>query len=222
MLLLWYYLSIPQRTNSGEPTMATTKAEAAAASKARILEGAQDLIMSRGYAAMTVDAICQSAGITKGGFFHHFANKEALGEAVLTKFWADVEERQAIAPYHAKTNAVEFLEGYIDHAILSYQDPKLQQGCMLAIFTMELAESNQALFEIASTHFATWRKELIEMFNKVAEQTGQSIDAQTWSDFYISTLEGALLLAKASGDPKSITRSLTLYKKLLIDSISKS
>ncbi|MES2181639.1 MAG: TetR/AcrR family transcriptional regulator [Pseudomonadota bacterium] len=37
-------------------------------SRDRILEGAQDLILSRGFSAMAVDAVCKLAGITKGGF----------------------------------------------------------------------------------------------------------------------------------------------------------
>jgi len=197
--------------------MGTSKAEAAAASKARILEGAQSLILKRGYTAMTVDAICQYAGITKGGFFHHFANKEILGEAVLTQFWEDVESRNAKAPYKNAATPLEYLEGYLDFAIQSYQDPALRQGCMLAIFTMELAESNETLFKIASSHFSSWRTELVEMLEKVTEYTGSQLDPTHWSDFYISTLEGALLLAKANDDPGVITRSLTLYKTILLN-----
>lgn len=190
-------------------------------SRNRILEGAQDLILARGFSAMTVDAICQSAGITKGGFFHHFSNKEALGEAVLAKFWNDAEERQLTAAYRNETDPLKFLEGYLDHAIEAYKDPELQKGCMLAIFTMELAESNQLLFKSASQHFDHWRTEFMAMLERAFASKTPSIDAQSWGDLYISTLEGSLLLAKAKNDPDAITRSLTLYKSLLLQAIRK-
>lgn len=191
-----------------------------AISRERILVGAQDLILARGFSAMTVDAICQSAGITKGGFFHHFPNKEALGEAVLAKFWNDAEERQITAAYRNETDPVKFLEGYLDHAIEAYKDPELQKGCMLAIFTMELAESNEALFKTASRHFDTFRTDLMAMLERAFASKNLPIDVQSWSELYISTLEGSLLLAKAKNDPQAITRALTLYKSLLLRSLA--
>lgn len=191
-----------------------------AISRERILVGAQDLILARGFSAMTVDAICQSAGITKGGFFHHFPNKEALGEAVLAKFWNDSEQRQVTAAYRKETDPAKFLEGFLDHAIEIYKDPELQKGCMLAIFTMELAESNEALFKAASRHFDTFQADLMGMLERAFASKDLSIDAQSWCDLYISTLEGSLLLAKSKNDPQAITRALTLYKSLLMGTLA--
>lgn len=196
------------------------KESKSAISRKRILEGAQDLILARGFSAMTVDAICQSAGITKGGFFHHFLNKEALGEAVLAKFWNDAEERQLKANYRNETDPLKYLEGYLDHAIEAYKDPELQKGCLLAIFTMELAESNEALFKSASKHFDHWRMEFMTMLERAFASASHSIEVQSWGDLYISTLEGSLLLAKAKNDPMAITRALTLYKSLLMRSLT--
>jgi TetR/AcrR family transcriptional regulator, transcriptional repressor for nem operon len=186
----------------------------------RILEEAQDLILARGFSAMTVDAICQSSCITKGGFFHHFPNKEALGEAVLAKFWNDAEERQLTAAYRNETDPMKYLEGYLDHAIEAYKDPELQKGCMLAIFTMELAESNEVLFKAASRHFEMFLADFMAMLKRAFASINPSFDVQSWSDLYISTLEGSLLLAKAKNDPNAITRALTLYKSLLIRSLN--
>lgn len=191
-----------------------------AISRERILEGAQDLILARGFSAMTVDAVCESAGITKGGFFHHFPNKEALGEAVIAKFWNDAEERQVTAAYRKLTDPVKYLEGYLDNAIEAYKDPKLQRGCMLAIFTMELAESHEALFKSASQYFNTWRTDFMAMLERACVSKKPAVDFHSWGDLYISTLEGSLLLAKANNDPMAITRSLALYKSLLMKSLA--
>lgn len=189
-------------------------------SQERILVGARDLILARGYSAMTVDAVCELAGITKGGFFYHFASKDVLGEAALSKFWRDAEERQSKAPFNNAPDPIKFLEGYLDFAIEAYQDPELQKGCMLATFTIELAESNEQLFKAASKHFFDWRTMLVEMFERASNYVGQKIDARAWSDLYISTLEGALLLSKSNSDPGAIKRSLTLYKSLILQSLA--
>jgi len=198
----------------------TTSKSKSEMSRARILDAARDSILSRGFAAMTVDAVCQSAGITKGGFFYHFESKDELGEAALAKFWSDAEERQSKAPFNMASDPIKYLEGYLDFAIEAYQDPELQKGCMLAIFTMELAESNEQLFKAASRHFAEWRAMLLDMFERASRHAGQKIDARAWSDLYISTLEGALLLSKSSHDPEAIKRSLSLYKSQLLQELS--
>jgi AcrR family transcriptional regulator len=55
----------------------------AAQSKERILAAAKELFLSRGYAATTVEAICEKAELTKGSLYYFFDSKEELGLAVL-------------------------------------------------------------------------------------------------------------------------------------------
>jgi AcrR family transcriptional regulator len=51
--------------------------------RARIVECARRMFNRHGFEAVSIDQIMASAGLTRGGFYHHFANKEELyGEAV--------------------------------------------------------------------------------------------------------------------------------------------
>src|ERR1700745_2407718 len=56
---------------------------AANQSKERILASAKELFLARGYAATTVDTICEKAELTKGSVYYFFDSKEDLGLAVL-------------------------------------------------------------------------------------------------------------------------------------------
>ena len=49
----------------------------------RILDAAENLIIARGVAALTLEAAAREAGVSKGGLLYHFASKEALLEALL-------------------------------------------------------------------------------------------------------------------------------------------
>ena len=185
----------------------------------RMLRAARDLILSRGFAAMTVDSVCSAAGVTKGGFFHHFGSKDGLGEAVLAQFWQDAAERQSKAGFQAANTHLDYVVGYLDHAIEAYQDPMIRQGCMLAIYTMELAETNPALFQSSVGYFRAWKEELVAMFGKLQQDLGlEDFDPVAWSELYIATLEGALLLAKSSDDVGVIVRALSLFKRQLLQS----
>lgn len=44
----------------------------------RLLEAASTIIAEQGVDALTLDAVAQTAGVSKGGLLHHFASKEAL------------------------------------------------------------------------------------------------------------------------------------------------
>lgn len=55
--------------------------------KERLLEAALELIWKRGYGALTIDAICEQAGVKKGSFYYFFESKAALAAAALNESW---------------------------------------------------------------------------------------------------------------------------------------
>jgi AcrR family transcriptional regulator len=56
----------------------------------RILAAAVDLFATQGYDATSVSQVIDRAGLTKGGFYHHFASKDAL----LYEVYGDLITRQ--------------------------------------------------------------------------------------------------------------------------------
>ena len=55
-----------------------TRAEAAAATRRRILESARRLFLRDGFGATSLDRIAEEAGLTKGAIYGHFRNKAEL------------------------------------------------------------------------------------------------------------------------------------------------
>lgn len=53
--------------------------------RAELLDAAQQLFFTAGYEATTINDIIARAGVSKGGFYHHFDSKEALFEALLAR-----------------------------------------------------------------------------------------------------------------------------------------
>ena len=79
-----------------------------------LLDAARDVIRTSGYAATTVDQICATAGVSKGAFFHHFENKEALGIAAARYWSATTSELFEQAPYQRLADPLDRLIGYVD------------------------------------------------------------------------------------------------------------
>ena len=52
-------------------------------SRLRLMHAALDLFVEHGYQEVTVNDICNKAGLTKGAFYHHFSGKESLYRQLL-------------------------------------------------------------------------------------------------------------------------------------------
>jgi AcrR family transcriptional regulator len=68
------------------------QAERREASREAITGAAQRLFAEHGFAAVTVDAIAQAAGLAKGAVYHHFPSKEAIFEAVFERTSAALQQ----------------------------------------------------------------------------------------------------------------------------------
>jgi len=58
-----------------------------------ILERAADLFAKQGVAATTVREIAEAVGILSGSLYHHFASKDAIVDAIVASFMADLVTR---------------------------------------------------------------------------------------------------------------------------------
>src|SRR5262245_66274424 len=58
------------------------------ATRTRILDAAETLVLDQGFAGTSVDEVIATAETTKGGFFHHFASKQELARALVERYVA--------------------------------------------------------------------------------------------------------------------------------------
>lgn len=65
--------------------------------RAKILDAAERLILRDGPPGLSVDAVLREAGVSKGGFFHHFETKEALLGALLERLAGALNDQLARA-----------------------------------------------------------------------------------------------------------------------------
>jgi AcrR family transcriptional regulator len=57
-----------------------------AETRARIVENARLLFNRHGYDNVTIDMVMEAASLTRGGFYHHFRNKQELFAAAVSSF----------------------------------------------------------------------------------------------------------------------------------------
>jgi len=53
----------------------------------RLLDAGLETLHRRGFNGCGVQEITDNAGVPKGSFYNHFESKEALGAAVIERYW---------------------------------------------------------------------------------------------------------------------------------------
>lgn len=62
------------------------------AARDRILDAAEQLVAAQGASSLTLDAVAQAAGVSKGGLLYHYPNKDALLAAMIERHCDDLDE----------------------------------------------------------------------------------------------------------------------------------
>jgi TetR/AcrR family transcriptional repressor of nem operon len=98
--------------------------------KSRLLEAAMDLVWTRSYGAVTVDDICEKAGVKKGSFYYFFRSKDELVAAALDAKWEEVRPAYDRI-FSASRPALERLKDAFDYAYERQKEIRDKHGCVL-------------------------------------------------------------------------------------------
>ncbi len=83
----------------------------------QILTAAASEFLDKGYEGASVDSIARRAGLTKGGVYHHFSNKDAILHAANDLFQQPIEQlaEKCRAMPSAMAGLRRFIRGYLIH-----------------------------------------------------------------------------------------------------------
>lgn len=100
------------------PAVKSRREQYSDATRAALLETATALFGERGFADTSLDDVARATRVTRGAVYHHFANKQALFEAVMTDLGQEMLGRVAAAAGWRPDTwaaAAAALGAYLDH-----------------------------------------------------------------------------------------------------------
>ena len=132
-----------------------------------ILQAAVDCLQKHGLAGTSMRTIAEAVGLTKGGLYPYFENKEAImlavGERYLEKHLTSLEPREGV---DAATQLSEFLDGFM----LGMLDPataEAQRGFMELWFS---SDEIPAMRTFMSTRYESIVGSLAELIRRGQEE----------------------------------------------------
>ena len=173
-------------------------------SKTKLLDAALQVIRAKGYAASTVEDICNQAGMTKGSFFHHFDSKEELALAAVD-YWSEVTSAFfASADYQAEDDPVARLLAYIEFRKTILRGELAEFTCLVGTMVQEVYDTHPALREACCRSISGHAATLVPDIEEAMRQRGVRGEwtADGLALFTQATIQGAFILAKAQHGPR--------------------
>ena len=176
-----------------------------------MVEAMRTLLLSKGFAATTVDEVCEQAAVTKGGFYHHFSSKDAMGLAAIDSYFDDLVTALSDGPFASIGDPVDRVLGFVDHVAEVCRGPIVRNGCVLGVFALEVAERDESIQLALADRFRSMAVMISTLIAAAAAEREVDVDADLLADHLLTVIEGAIVLAKAHGDPAMISRQVDLF-----------
>ncbi|MCR4433139.1 MAG: TetR/AcrR family transcriptional regulator [Caldiserica bacterium] len=174
------------------------KAQKAEETRSILLKEAENLFALRGYDAVSVDDICQAAGVSKGGFYHHFSSKEALFLELLDRWLSHLDEE--LLKIESSTSTVEeAIARMTDVAGYVIEQAEGSYGILFEFWNK--ARHEEKIWQSAVSYFERYRKFFLKILKKGRENGEfQPFDLELYSQIMVSLAVGVFL--QAALDPR--------------------
>ncbi|MBU9648390.1 TetR/AcrR family transcriptional regulator [Burkholderia multivorans] len=164
-----------------------------------ILHCARSLIVARGYNGFSYADISQVVGIRKASIHHHFPSKVDLVRTLVARYREDTE---AAFAQLALQEPVDQLRAYIGYWANCIGDGT-RSFCVCALLATEMPALPPEIVLEVRAYFhvlSAWLTSVMEQGAKVGALT-LSATARSEAETFIATVHGAMLSARAYGDP---------------------
>lgn len=185
--------------------------------RARILDAAEKCIARQGYTATSVEDICRAAGVTKGGFYHHFSSKQALFVELLEGWLSRLDVRLEAVGAEAATVPERLLRmGELGGEVFQQRRGQLQ----ILFEFWEQAAHDPTVWEAATAPLRRYQESLAAVIEAgIAEGTLQRVDARSAGQAIVSLAMGLMLqglLDPAGSDWGQVVRESV---RMLVDGL---
>lgn len=163
--------------------------------RARLLNGARRLLAEKGYAGMELRDVAARGKAPRGSIYHHFpGGKRQL--AVEAAELEGTEIRAAIERSLAERGLAETLTMFGEMFRRRVKDKPERLGCPVAAAALARPE-DPALAAAATKAFQSWEAPIAAALR---DEGVSRRDGETFAGLVVSTVEGALVRARAAGD----------------------
>jgi len=173
----------------------------------RLLAIAAKEFRARGLDGLSVAQLMSAAGLTHGGFYTHFASREALVSEALDRAFDDARHDLFREFNPKRDNALEtFIGTYLSP--MHRDDPG--RGCVLAALSTDIQRSDEDARAVYTSRFETYVGEVAAL---IGDDRNEDTDAEAMA--VLSMLVGAVVISRALNNDSLSRRVLKSARHFL-------
>ena len=201
-----YDLGVSPTASSMTPRLTTR----GAATRARIVAGAAELMYARGVAGTSLDDIMAATNTSKSQLYHYFTGKDDLVLDVIRSQLEQVIAGQGVPLRELRSWAG--LHRWRDHVVAMTQATSGVGGCRLGSLASELADRSEPARQVLAGCFAEWEGHLSQGFSAMQDEGELSADAdpEALATAVMAALQGGLLLSQTARGAQPLELSMNM------------
>jgi TetR/AcrR family transcriptional repressor of nem operon len=185
--------------------------------KETLLSEGLRVVHERGFGASSVRDIVQAASVPQGSFTNHFPSKEAFGLEIIERYHDMTSARVAATLRNDTLPPLRRLRAWMDGQLEYLRADDMRRGCLYGNMAAEATE-NEAIRSRVATIFAENEGSVAYCLEAAidAGELAPNTDVRELAGFIVSSLQGAILVAKAQRSPVPVERFVrVLFQHLL-------
>jgi TetR/AcrR family transcriptional repressor of nem operon len=191
---------------------------ARASNKEKLVSDGLRLVHRRGFGASSVRDIVQAAGVPQGSFTNHFATKEAFGLEILERYHEMTSAGVEATLRNDALPPLRRLRAWIERQLEYLRKDDMRRGCLYGNLSAEASEESEAIRVRVASIFAANQASVAYCLEAAidAGELAPNTDVQELAGFIVSSMQGAILVAKAQRNPAPVERfERVLFQHLL-------
>lgn len=189
-----------------------------AATKQKILDTAQQLLLEHGYGGMSVDQILEGAGITKGAFFYHFKSKSELAQTIIDRYVQTDDQMLHELMERAENLSPDPLQQYLifvgllEELMRGLDSPP--PGCLIASYVYQLEAFSEETQQSVISGFKEWERVLgIKLAEALSKHPPRlPVTATQIYDNLLALFEGGVIMAKLYNKGATLAEQIGQHK----------
>lgn len=178
---------------TNQPTDAMTSSD----TRDKLITAAMELFVFQGYVRTGLAQIARKAGVLPGSLHYFFPTKQDLLAATLERrkelLWAEV--LQPI--WESNDEPIERVFGLLAGYRTMLESTDFAHGCPIGNLVIEVAHTHPDARRLLVQNFDNWLDAIERCFVDSTHHLPASIDSRQLAVFVLTTMEGAVMLARA-------------------------
>ena len=192
-----------------------------ARTRERLLDVAYARILEKGFTATSIEELVEEAGITKSGFFYHFADKNDLARQLIERYLGAVEETMDALEARARELSDDPLHAFLVfmklYAEATEEAASVYGGCLVSAITYQDRSFDRGVRDANTEGVMAWRRRFKRWVEEIAAvyPPRRPVDLEAVADQINVVADGSIILVCAVGDPGVIARQALLQREMI-------